>query len=198
MKRSFAVMIALVLLACSAFSMAETERQGALPAYAYPGEDPMIGAIADYISENSSPYWDHEVECVAIPAPVILKTVMVDDTHADMYGNFWCMKYKLEGTTLVCVSGGAAAGIMHLEMADSVWTVAAVEIAGDGEDYSRDIMRFCNGDKELEKAYFSSASVQEDPLKSVRARFIREYVEANQLPVDSFQDPYWDAIMLDE
>ena len=192
MKKLLIVLVALAMLTCSVIAIAET-RQETLPAYVYPGEDPIIGAVADYSSENSSEYWDHDVECVAIPAPVILKTDMIDDAHADVYGNFWVMKYKLEGTTLVCVSGGAAAGIMHLEAIDQVWKVAAVEIAGDGDDYPKDIARFCNGDKELEKAYFNTADVKHDPLKSVRTEFIREYVETNQLPIDSYQDPYWDA-----
>lgn len=193
MKKLWGLLVFLAVLTCFVFAIAETEQQGVLPPYMYPGEDPIIGAVANYSSENSSQYWDQGVECVAIPAPIILKTVTVDETHTDVYGNFWCMKYKLEGTTLVCVSGGEAPGIMHLELIDSVWTVVTVETAGDGDDYSKDIVRFCNGDKELEKAYFSTTDALQDPLKSVRAQFIREYVEANQLQIDSYQDPYWDA-----
>lgn len=192
MKKLMAILVALAMLPCFVFASAETEQEK-LPAYVYPGEDPIIGAIANYSSENSSQYWDGDVECVAIPAPIILKTIMTDDTHADVYGNFWVMKYKLEGTTLVCVSGGENPGIMHLEMIDQIWTVASVESAGDGDNYSKDIVRFCNGDKELEKAFFNTTDAQQDPLKSVRAEFIREYVEANKLPIDSYQDPYWDA-----
>ena len=122
----------------------------------------------------------------------------VDDTHTDVYGSFWILKYTLEGRTLVCVSGGEEPGIMHLELADQGWTVASVETSGDGDDYTADIIRFCNGDKELEAAYFGSADAQQDPLKAVRTQFIREYVEANQLPIDSYQDPYWDAVPLYE
>ena len=84
------------------------------------------------------------------------------------------------------------------DLADQGWTVASVETSGDGDDYTADIIRFCNGDKELEAAYFGSADAQQDPLKAVRTQFIREYVEANQLPIDSYQDPYWDAVPLYE
>ncbi len=198
MKKFLIILVSITMLACWALTMAEAVPQDSLPAYTYSGDDPILAAIANYSAENSSQYWDHDIECVAIPAPVILKTVMIDDTHADVYGNFWCMKYTQEGKTLVCVSGGEAPGIMHLELVDQVWTVASVETAGDGDYYAADIKRFCNGDKQLEKAYFNTTDAQQDPLKSVRAQFIREYVEVNQLQIDSFQDPYWDAILLFE
>ena len=198
MKKMLTVFIAMALLLCSALAAAETASQAELPAYVYPGEDPIVGAVANYSAEHASQYWDHDVACVTIPAPVIHKTVTVDDTHTDVYGSFWILKYTLEGRTLVCVSGGEEPGIMHLELADQGWTVASVETSGDGDDYTADIIRFCNGDKELEAAYFGSADAQQDPLKAVRTQFIREYVEANQLPIDSYQDPYWDAVPLYE
>ena len=198
MKKLLIAFVSVAMLVCSVLAIAETTSQDALPAYLYSGDDQIVGAVANYSAENSSQYWDHDVECVAIPAPVILKTVMIDDAHADVYGNFWCMKYMLEDRTLVCISGGEAPGIMHLELVDQVWTVASVETAGDGEDYAADIKRFCNGDKELEAAYFNATDAQQEPLKGVRTQFIREYVEANQLQIDSYQDPYWDAVPLFE
>ncbi len=198
MQKILAYMIACTLLLSANFVIAEATEQNALPEYVYPGEDPIEGAVANYISENAPEYWDDSIISVVIPAPVILKTNSVDDDHVDVYGNFWRMRYKLEGCTLICISGGAAAGIMHLEMIDQVWTVASIETAGDGTDYPKDIIRFCNGDKDLEKAYFSATDVQHDPLKTIRGNFIRDYVEANQLLIDSYQDPYWDAVPLFE
>ncbi len=198
MRKILSFMIVCTLLLSASFVIADTAEQNALPAYVYPGEDPIEGAVANYIAENAPEYWDDSIISVVIPAPVILKTLSVDDDHVDVYGNFWRMRYKMQGSTLICISGGESAGIMHLEMIDQVWTVSSVETAGDGTDSSKGIIRFCNGDKDLEKAYFSATGVQQDPLKTIRGNFIRDYVEANQLLIDSYQDPYWDAVPLFE
>ena len=196
MKKMLLIIVSVALLLCSALTAAETASQDALPAYGYPGEDPIVGAVANYSAEHASQYWDHDVACVTIPAPVIHKTVTVDDTNTDVYGSFWILKYTLEGRTLVCVSGGEEPGIMHLELVDQVWTVASVETAGDGDDYAADIKRFANGDRELEEAYFAAADLSAAMPQEIRTRFIREYVEANGLDINAYQDYGWDPVTL--
>lgn len=198
MKRFLILLVCAALAACSASALAEASSGPSLPAYVYPGDDPLVGAVANYIAENAPPFWDDSRPTVVIPLPLILKTVAVDETHTDVYGGFWRLRYTLEGSTLVCVSGGEAAGIMRLELTDQGWTVASVETAGDGDVYPKDIVRFCQGDKALEKAYFDSSDIRQEQAARLRAQFIRDYVEANQLPIDSYQNPYWDAVPLFE
>ena len=198
MRKILTALFVFALAACSIYAFAENSEHAELPAYSYSGDDPIIGAVANYIAETTPEYYDSSKITVAIPAPVILKTVMPDETRADVFGAFWHMRYERQSTLLISVSGGEAAGIMHLVLTDDVWSVASVEIAGDGTDYAKDIKRFCDGDKELERAYFSSADIRQDHVKSIRTQFIRDYVEANGLEITAYQDPYWDPIKLFE
>ena len=39
--------------------------------------------------------------------------------------------------------------------------------------------------------------MQEEPLQGIRTRFIRDYVKANGLDADAYQDRNWDAIPLE-
>lgn len=163
-----------------------------LPAYAYTGSDPIEAAVAAYAAETLGSHYLMPQGAASIPAPVILKTVEQDESTTLVYGNFWVMNYVLRGAVLECVSGGEAPGVMTLTKSGDGWTVTAFEEAGDGDDYAKDIQRFSQGDKELEKAYFAAADVNEDPLKSVRQRFLQDYVTANKLAVRAYQDYGWE------
>ena len=164
----------------------------ALPVYTYTGGDPIEAAVAAYVSETLGSRYLLPEGAASIPAPVILKTVEQDENTALVYGNFWVMNYVLRGTVLECASGGEAPGVMTLTKSGDGWTVTAFEEAGDGDDYAKDIQRFCQGDKELEKAYFAAADVNEDPLKSVLQRFIQDYVTVGKLAVRAYQDYGWE------
>ena len=162
-----------------------------LPAYAYAGTDPIEAAVAAYVAENLGSRFLLPQGAASIPAPVILKTVEQDETTTLVYGNFWVMNYVQRGAVLECASGGEAPAVMTLTKSADGWTVTAFEEAGDGDDYAKDVKRFSQGDKELEKAYFAAADVNEDPLKSVRQRFIQDYVTVNKLAVRAYQDYGW-------
>ena len=78
---------------------------------------------------------------------------------------------------------------MKLEKKDGAWKVASFESAGDGEQYSEDIVRFANGDKELEEMYFRSSGAAEDSILDQYQRVaVVEYVKANQLDIEAYQD----------
>ena len=129
-----------------------------LPAYAYSGDDPIEGAIADYLAGNErAKEYLTEPGYVTIPCPIIHKTEMIDDTHAKVYGSFWILNYVRRGETLFNISGGEYPAVIMLENADSRWQVTAMEEAGDGEDYVEDIERFADGDQELADQYFAGA-----------------------------------------
>ena len=190
--------MAFVLAGCLWAAAAEPDQKNVLPAYVYTGEDPMIGAVAAYLVESGYDDYEPERISVLIPAPVILKTVLEDDGHAVVYGNFWRMRYTKENNVLVCVMGGEAAGVMRLEYTDPVWKVVSFEQAGDGAEYARDIRRFCKGDRLLEAHYFLAQDARRSPVKDVRKQLIRAYVEANQLDIVAYQDPYWEPVPLND
>ena len=191
---------ALLVFSCAAAEAPEAATAVAgLPHYQYTGTDPIEKAAADFavwLAEEIDYY--QEDGDVFIPAPVILKVKKTDDDHAKVYGNFWAMNYTLRGDVLVCGSGGEAPGILELTRDGEDWTVTSYELAGDGEDYWADILRFCEGDEELADLYGSTTDVTEDPLKTVRYDYIAEYVRQNNLPVTAFQDEYWDPIPLED
>ena len=188
-------LIVILLIACMTFAGAALSENTGLPAYVYPGNDPIEAAVTACMVEKGKDYL-LEDGAVTIPAPVILKTVFQDDTHTLVYGNFWVLNYVAKDHVLECISGGEYPGIMTLEKKDDRWEAVALETAGDGDDYAKDIRRFADGDAELEAAFFHTQDVFEEPLKGVRTRFIQDYVKANGLDITAYQDYGWDAIPL--
>ena len=188
------LIVCLLLAAVFCFGLAFAE--SVLPHYTYTGNDPVEAAVAAYTTQvGQDIYWVTEGS-VSIPAPVIIKTEETDDSHLLVYGNFWVFNYELNGKTLECISGGEAPAIMTLEKSNDGWTVTAVVQAGDGEDYAADIIRFCNGDKELEKLFFAASYGDGDLLVNVRHQYIQDYVIANNLDVEAYKDYGWDPIPL--
>ena len=168
-----------------------------LPAYAYSGDDPIEGAIADYLAGNErAKEYLTEPGYVTIPCPIIHKTDMIDDTHAKVYGSFWILNYVRRGETLFNISGGEYPAVIMLENADGRWQVTAMEEAGDGEDYVEDIERFADGDKELADQYFAGADLGAEANQAIRGQFIKAYVEANGLNITAYQDYGWDPVEL--
>lgn len=171
--------------------------EAGLPAYAYTGEDPMEGAIANMLASVSrAEQYLTEPGYVTIPCPIIHKTEMTDDTHAKVYGTFWILNYVRKGDVLECISGGEYPAIILLENVNDEWRVTSMEEAGDGDDYSADIQRFANGDKELESKYFAASDLGTPENREIRTRFVRNYVEANGLEVTGYQDNGWEPVEL--
>ena len=195
MKRIWATAIAvlmLVVLAAAAFAEGEQ-----LPAYNYTGEDPVEGAIAEFLATDERvEMYLTEPGFVSIPCPMLYKTEMTDDTHAKVYGTFWILNYVKKGDVLENISGGEYPAIITLEKTDDEWKVTSMEEAGDGENYAADIERFADGDKELEEQYFAGADLGAEENQAIRTRFIKAYVEANGLDVTAYKDSGWDPVEL--
>ena len=105
MKRFGAIAIAVLMLAVLiAAAFAEGEK---LPAYSYTGEDPVEGAIAEFLATDERvEMYLTEPGFVSIPCPMLYKTEMTDDTHAKVYGTFWILNYVKKGNVLENISGG--------------------------------------------------------------------------------------------
>ena len=195
MKRIWAIAVAVLMLAVLvAAAFAEAEQ---LPAYSYTGEDPVEGAIAEFLATDERvEMYLTEPGFVSIPCPMLYKTEMIDDTHAKVYGTFWILNYVKKGNVLENISGGEYPAIITLEKTDDKWKVTSMEEAGDGEDYAADIRRFADGDQELEDQYFAGADLGTEENQTVRTRFIKAYVEANGLDVTAYKDSGWDPVEL--
>ena len=195
MKRIGTIAVAvLMLVVLAAMAFAEAEQ---LPAYSYTGEDPVEGAIADFLAADERvEMYLTEPGFVSIPCPILYKTEMIDDTHAKVYGTFWILNYVKKGDVLENISGGEYPAIITLEKTDEAWKVTFMEEAGDGENYAADIERFADGDKELEEQYFAGADLGAEENQAIRTRFIKAYVEANGLDVTAYKDSGWDPVEL--
>lgn len=168
-----------------------------LPAYTYTGEDPIEGAVADWLaSDELASRYLTVPGSAAIPCPILHRTEKLDDTHVQVYGTFWILNYVQRGNLLYAISGGEDPAVLTLEQADGAWRVTALEEAGDGEDYTADIQRFAQGDPDLESRYFAAADLGAPENQAIRTRYIRAYVEANQLNITAYQDFGWDPIPL--
>ena len=115
--------------------------------------------------------------------------MLSEETEATVYGNFWIFCYKLNGKTLETTSGGECPGVMKLAKKDGVWTVVSMEKAGEGEDYAKDIAKFCNGDKELEEQFALTTGAAEDSiLPQYQRAAVVNYVQDNKLDIEAYQD----------
>lgn len=179
----------------SAFYYIVTESTAALPAYSYIGDDPVVGAIINaLLTDGHTDMYMKKPGSVTIPCPIILKTEMIDEAHAKVYGNFWLLTYVRSGEILENISGGENAAIVTIEKVDGEWRVTAMEEAGDGEEYVADIKRFADGDSDLEAKYFAAEDLKAN--QEIRTQFIKAYVEGNDLEITAYQDYGWDPIPL--
>lgn len=181
---------ALICLLMTVFCITLALAEDSLPAYSYPGNDPVEAAVASYLAETAVQRYPDREGSVVIPAPVLFKTEQRDDGSLLVYGNFWTFSYVVNGSVLECVAGGECPGIITLTKSADGWTVAACEKAGDGTEYRKDILRFCHGDKALEHLYFDA------PYQDTRLRFIEEYAATNGLDITAYQDYGWEPVPL--
>lgn len=191
--------VLLILLALSlAIGVGCAFADDALPPFQWQGEDPVIAAVISYMQANASEYEIPEGG-VMIPTPIILKTEPEapygDAEEVTVYGNFWIFTYAKEGKILKTGPSGENPGVMKLEKKDGVWTVASAEFAEDGEGYAASIEKFAGGDKELEAQYALTNGSSEDSVVSQFQRAaVVEYVAANGLDIEAYQDQGWDPV----
>ncbi len=174
------------------------ERAPALPEYAYTGSDPVEAALVNHMAEENwgANYLTYP-GCAAIPAPIVIGTEAVDETHMKVWANLWTNTYQKMGSVLKSVAGGECPCVAILEKDGEGWKVTELTEAGDGDDYWADITAFTGGDETLLDG-FRASGIDEEPGLSVRIRFIRDYVQANGLAITSFQDYGWPEVPLGE
>ncbi len=185
MKKNYLILIAVLSLFCFSFAIAES--QSSLPAFTYTGDDPVLAAVSAETANYGSSFL-LEDNSVSIPVPIVLKTETVDDTHMKVYGNFWVFNYTLKDDVLDQISGGERPAIMSLEKKDEGWIITNVEECDSGADYYLDIKRFCNGDKELEEAFATSADASSPLFKEVFLKYLQDYITANNLPAKFWKE----------
>ena len=168
---------------------APAEKAAALPPYRYDGTDPYLAAICRYLLADAGDPANGEE--VTIPAPVVFYTAESED-EAEVFGNFWLFRYRLEGTTLQLQSGRELPGRFRLKKDGSAYTVTAFDQVSRGRGYEQEIQALCAGKRgvypSLEAHYQEHDYTGQTDIAYVRKVFIDRYAEKNNLTIRAYQD----------
>ena len=181
MKRFFSLLLALMI--CLGAASAEA---GLLPAFAYQGDDPCLGAACDYIVRTFG--GSYESCDVTIPSGVALALDDSDPEDTLLWGVFSLDNYAALNTTLFCMNGGTYEGLVHLKAVDGGWQATSMECAGDQGDYSEDVERIFGMREGLLDRYQAAG---DDAVQAARMQFVSDYVRENGLSFTQRQDFGW-------
>ena len=118
-----------------------------------------------------------------IPAISIAQIDNEDEGDIRIYGRFLLADYELSGTTLVDRQDELLVGCFHLQkVSDTEYLVTNVEVL-DSSDLTGSANVLSKGDVQLAGKLLTGKIKAEQ-----RTRFIRDFVEAYQIPADSYQD----------
>ncbi len=156
------------------------------PEFGNAEKDAYLSAIYNGIIEyNKDMYEDGKV---AIPSYVPIEQNFDDPEDITAWGYYIIMNYDPEGTTLVEKSGGVDPGLMHLKETDDGYEVVSYETTLDDSGLEELCDKYG-----FDKSKFTLT--QEDQDASIEASLCT-YVDAYDLPIDSYQFTGWDKVML--
>ena len=163
-----------------------------IPPYYYIGSDDTEAVVYNYLSQNVG----NELEPgqICIPVARIIKVDDSDKNDIKVYGDFWVFDYELEGDTLMCVSGGAWPGLIHLKAGELRDEVTGMDVVEDGSSYDESAKKIF-GDLYDE---FIKTSSDDTTREQLRKEVITDYVHANYLDnIKYYKDYGWDAVKID-
>lgn len=185
-RKTFVWAAALALAAVWA-GCAREPRDGGAPSRVAP--DAVSSAIARHLEEAVAPGYVGDGEhCI----PVV-RLVAVDDADpADIraWGDFEVWNYRLEGETLLRVSGGRYPGLFHLREADGACAVASFEPVPDGSDSLPGAQRIFGRHFDAWQKLSADDAAREEALNAA----IAGYVASRGLPAKFSQDYGWDPV----
>lgn len=163
--------------------------------YGYMGHDPVELAVWEYLADDVADSYAPEDDDGIIDVPVvkIIKKEEGSDGDYYFYGDYWVFRYKVEGDTLVCVSGGNHPGKLHVvKDDDGEYEVADTEMVKDGGEFEPSAKEIFGDDYDK----FMDANMDTDETEELRAQGLADYVKTNGLAVTKYQDPEWDPVDL--
>lgn len=160
--------------------------------YGYGGTDPAEFAVYQYMADVIATE-NYDKADVSIPAVAVVEK---DESNPDdvlVKGDFWIYNYKIDGDTLLCVSGGNYAGCMHLAKAeDGSYTVTSFDQVSDGGNFEESAKEIFGDSYDKFMEVYSDS----DALAKLRYDTTTVYVNANEVPCTKYQDEGWDPIDL--
>ena len=160
--------------------------------YGYMGDDPVEGAVYEYVATEISKSFEPDENMISIPVVDIIDTVENEDGTVDVAGDFEIFNYTVEGETLMTQSGGSHPGKMHLVPDGDYYKVESFEAVGDGDEFEPTVKAIF-GDKYDE---FMKINSDDETMPALRTETIRNYVQATGLAVTQYQDFGWDPVEL--
>ena len=171
-----------------------------LPEYVYTGQSAIFAAICEYLyneERQSVLNWENKYynrPMVWIPAPVIFD-IVEEDGEIKVFGNFYSFIYYKSGNTLECESGGEKPACIHIEENDEGYKVIDMEIAGDGNQYTKDIKKFCKGHPFIRLKYLNYNKVR-NRVEEMRKELIKGYVVSQGLDIKYYHDYGQDPVAI--
>ena len=160
--------------------------------YGYMGDDPVEGAVYEYVATDIAQEYEPEEGTISIPAIYIVDRVENEDGSVDVTGEFEIYNYTVDGDTLLTQSGGSHPGKMHLVPDGDYYKVESFEAVEDGSGFIESAKAIL-GDKYDE---FMKISSDDETMNNVRIETIKNYVQATGLAVTQYQDFGWDPVKL--
>lgn len=175
----------------------EPETEAAEPAadysaYGYTGEDPVEGAVYEYMATEITQQYEVGEGIISIPTVAIVDRIENEDGSVDVAGLFQLDNYTVEEDTLMSQSGGEHPGKMHLVRDGDVYKVDEFERVGDGSDFEPTARKIF-GDKYED---FMKIESDDKAKQALRTETVANYVKANGLAVTKYQDYGWDPVEL--
>ena len=163
--------------------------------WGYMGQDPVECALWKYLAEDVAAGYapEDKTDIISIPVVTIIKKEEGEDGDTHICGDFWVDNYKVDGDTLVCVSGGAHPGMAHIAKDGDTYKVVDFEGVKDGGDFEPSAKEIFGDDFDK----FMEVNGDSDAREALRAKGIADYVKTNGLSVTKYQDEGWDPIELD-
>ena len=164
--------------------------------YGYMGDDPVVGAVYEYVATVLPESYDVSKDMVSIPVVKIIDTVENDDGTVDVYGVFQIFNYTVDGDTLMTESGGSYGGKMHLVKDETAqveaYKVESFEQVGDGSEFDKTAKEIFGDNYDA----FMKAYSNDKALEKRRAKTIANYVQATGLEVTQYQVYGWDPVKI--
>ena len=165
-----------------------------LPAYVYPGVDPLYRTICAYIISEFGSQFD--AEDLGVPCPII---VDIDESNPEdirVSGEFWYQNYDLQGESLCMISGGSFPGMLHLRKTDSDgetgYEVTGADLVADGSDSDESAQEIFGVNYDAYIALGTFISVRE----LMQIQMLEDYLQQNQVLVTKVQADEWKSIDL--
>ena len=159
--------------------------------YAHVSDDALLDEVYGSVEREFKTFFD-EAD-VSIPVVFIVDKDESDPDDVKVWGDFWIYNYNLEGETLMCESGGAFPGCMHLKKNGDFYEFFAMDQVEDGGNFIKSAKRIFGNNYDK----FMEIESDQDAREAERKKIIKEYVDMFGYNITAYQDTGWDPVPLD-